>query len=86
MIEAGVPGFEVTQWHGLIAPRATPRPIIDRLYREVAAAVKQPDVASRFAVDGTEGVGSSPAEFGAHLRNERDQWAKVAQIANIRTQ
>ena len=86
MIEAGVPGFEVTQWHGLIAPRATPRPIIDRLYREVAAAVKQPDVASRFAVDGTEGIGSSPAEFGAHLRNERDQWAKVAQIANIRTQ
>jgi tripartite-type tricarboxylate transporter receptor subunit TctC len=86
MIEAGVPNFAVTQWHGLIAPRATPRPIIDRLYREVAAAVKHPDVASRFAIDGTEGIGSSPAEFAQHLRTERDQWAKVAKIANIRTQ
>ena len=86
MIEAGVPNFAVTQWHGLIAPRATPRPIIDRLYREVAAAVKHPDVASRFALDGTEGIGSSPAEFAEHLRTEREQWSKVAKIANIRTQ
>jgi len=86
MIEAGVPGFEVTQWHGLLAPRATPRAIVDRLYREVAAAVKQPDVASRFALDGTEGIGSSPAEFAAHLKAEREQWAKVVKIANIRTE
>ena len=83
MIEAGVPGFEVTQWHGLLAPRATPRGIVDRIYREVAAAVKQPDVASRFAIDGTEGIGSSPAEFAAHLKSEREQWAKVVKIANI---
>ena len=51
---------------------------------EVAAAVKQPDVASRFAIDGTEGIGSSPAEFAAHLKSEREQWAKVVKIANIR--
>jgi len=86
MIEAGVPGFEVTQWHGLLAPRATPRAIVDRLYREVAAAVKQPDVASRFALDGTEGIGSSPEEFAAHLKAEREQWAKVVKIANVRTE
>lgn len=86
MIEAGIPGFEVTQWHGLLAPRATPRTIVERLHREVAAAVNHPDVASRFAVDGTEGVGSSPAQFAQHLRTERDQWAKVVKIANIRTQ
>jgi tripartite-type tricarboxylate transporter receptor subunit TctC len=86
MIEAGVPNFVVTQWHGLLAPRATPRAIVERLYREVAAAVKQPDVASRFATDGTEGIGSSPTEFAEHLRSEREQWAKVVKIANIRTQ
>lgn len=86
MIEAGVPDFVVTQWHGVLAPRATPRQIIDRLYREIAAAVKQPDVASRFATDGTEGIGSSPAEFAQHLRSEREQWAKVVKIANIKTQ
>jgi tripartite-type tricarboxylate transporter receptor subunit TctC len=84
MIEAGVPGFAVTQWHGLLAPRATPRPVIERLHREIAAAVRHPDVASRFAVDGTEGIGSSPAEFDAHLKSEREQWAKVVKLANIR--
>jgi tripartite-type tricarboxylate transporter receptor subunit TctC len=86
MIEAGVPNFVVTQWHGLLAPRATPRAVVERLHREVAAAVNHPDVASRFAVDGTEGIGSSPAQFAEHLRSERDQWAKVVKLANVRTQ
>jgi len=86
MIEAGVPGFVVTQWHGLLAPRATPRPVIERLQREIAAAVRHPDVASRFAIDGTEGIGSSPAQFAAHLKSEREQWAKVVKLANIRTE
>jgi tripartite-type tricarboxylate transporter receptor subunit TctC len=86
MIEAGVPNFVVTQWHGLLAPRATPRAVVERLHREVAAAVNHPDVASRFAVDGTEGVGSSPAQFAEHLRSERDQWAKVVKLANVRTE
>jgi tripartite-type tricarboxylate transporter receptor subunit TctC len=86
MIEAGVPNFVVTQWHGLLAPRATPRAIVERLHREAAAAVNHPDVASRFAVDGTEGIGSSPAQFAEHLRSERDQWAKVVKLANVRTE
>jgi tripartite-type tricarboxylate transporter receptor subunit TctC len=86
MIEAGVPNFVVTQWHGLLAPRATPRAVVERLHREVAAAVNHPDVASRFAVDGTEGIGSSPAQFAEHLRSERDQWAKVVKLANVRTE
>jgi len=86
MIESGVPNFVVTQWHGLLAPRATPRTIVERLHREVAAAVNHADVASRFAVDGTEGIGSTPAQFAEHLRNERDQWAKVVKLANIRTE
>lgn len=84
LIEAGVPGYTVTQWHGLLAPRGTPRAIIERLHREIAATVRQPDIASRFATDGTEGIGSSPAEFAAHLKSERDQWARVVKIANIR--
>jgi tripartite-type tricarboxylate transporter receptor subunit TctC len=86
MIEAGVPGFVVTQWHGLLAPRATPQPVVECLHREIAKAVRHPDVASRFAIDGTEGIGSSPAEFAAHLKSEREQWAKVVKLANIRTE
>ena len=83
MIESGVPGFVVTQWHALLAPRGTPRPIVDRLYAEVAKAVARPEVASRLALDGTEPVASSPKDFAVFLRAERDQWAKVVQTAKI---
>jgi tripartite-type tricarboxylate transporter receptor subunit TctC len=84
LIESGVPGYTVTQWHGLTAPRGTPRPIIERLSREVAKAVQRADVVSRLALDGTEGVGSTPAQFTAFLQSERAQWTKAAKIANIK--
>ena len=86
MIEAGVPGYVVTQWHGLMAPRGVPRPIVDRLYREVVKAVQKPEVAARLALDGTEGVGSSPEQFTAFLKSEREQWGKAAKVANIRNE
>jgi tripartite-type tricarboxylate transporter receptor subunit TctC len=84
LIESGVPGFVVTQWHGLLSPRGTPRPIIDRLHAEIVKAVQRPEMASRLALDGTEPVASSPKEFTAFLRAEREQWARVAKAANIR--
>ena len=84
MIESGVPGYTVTQWHGMLAPRGTPRPVIQRLHAEVVKAVQRPDVASRLALDGTEGIASTPGEFAAFLRSEREQWTKVAKVANIR--
>lgn len=84
MLEAGVPGFIVTQWHGLMTPRGTPKAIVDRLHAEIAKAVQRPDVASRLALDGSEGIASSPKQFSAHLRAEAAQWAKVAKAADIR--
>lgn len=84
MIESGVPGYAVTQWHGLLAPSGTPRAIIERIHAEVVKAVQRPEVVSRLALDGTEAVGSSPKAFSAFLRAERDQWARVAKAANIR--
>ncbi|HSE00631.1 MAG TPA: tripartite tricarboxylate transporter substrate binding protein [Burkholderiales bacterium] len=84
MIESGVPGFIVTQWHGMLAPRGTPRPVIERLHREIVKAVQRPEVAKRLALDGTEGIASSPQEFAAHLKSERDQWEKVVKLAKIR--
>ncbi len=86
LIEAGVPGYVVTQWHGLMAPRGVPRPIVDRLYREVVKALHKPEVASRLALDGTEGVGSSPEQFAAFLNAERAQWGKAAKVAAIRNE
>ena len=84
MIEAGFPGFIVTQWHALLAPRGTPRPLIERLHGEVVKAVQRPDVISRLALDGTEAVASSPQEFAAFMKSEAQQWARVAKAANIR--
>ncbi|HET9403996.1 MAG TPA: tripartite tricarboxylate transporter substrate binding protein [Burkholderiales bacterium] len=84
MIESGVPGYVVTQWHGMAAPRGTPRPVIDRVQREIAKCVKRPEVASRLALDGTEGIASTPQQFAAFLGSEREQWAKAAKLANIR--
>ncbi len=86
MSEAGVPGYIVTQWHGLLAPRGVPRPIVERLHREVVKAIQRPDVTARLALDGTEGVASSPEQFAAFLQAERTQWAKAAKVANIRNE
>jgi tripartite-type tricarboxylate transporter receptor subunit TctC len=86
MSEAGVPNFNVTQWHGLLAPRNTPRTVIERLHAEIAKAVKRPDFAGRLSQDGTEPIGSAPKEFAAFLLAERDQWAKVAKAAKIQAQ
>ena len=84
MIESGVPGYAVTQWHGLLAPRGTPRAVIERLHQETVKAVQRPEVTSRLALDGTEGIASSPQQFAAHLKSEHQQWAKVVKAANIR--
>jgi len=77
MMEAGVAGYEAYVWMGLLAPKGTPAAIVDRLYREVVAALATPDVKAHMATAGIEIVGSTPAEFGAFFRAERDLWAKV---------
>jgi len=86
MIEAGIPGFVVTQWHGIVAPAGTPRPIIDRLYRGIAKSLQHPDVIARIAADGTEGVGSTPQQFAAHMQAERAKWTQAIKQAGISLQ
>ena len=85
MVESGVPGFVVTQWHGLLAPAGTPRPVLERLHREIVKALRQPDVVSRLAADGTEAVGTNSQQFAAHMKSERDNWAKIIKRAGIKT-
>jgi tripartite-type tricarboxylate transporter receptor subunit TctC len=77
MIEGGVPGFVVTQWHGLVVPAATPRATVERLQNAVAHATRQPEVVQRLAADGTLAVGSTPQQFGAFMKSERDKWGKI---------
>ena len=78
MIEAGIDGHIALQWNGMFAPAKTPQPILDRLYREMAKAIAEPDVRQRFEAEGATPVGSSPAEFAAYFRTEAATWADVA--------
>ena len=84
MSEAGVQGVVVTNWYGILAPAGTPRPIIDRLHREIVNALKQAEMAKRLIADGSEAVGSAPEELRAHIAAERDKWAKVIKAAGIK--
>jgi tripartite-type tricarboxylate transporter receptor subunit TctC len=77
--EAGVPGYEATLWLGLLAPKGTPAPIIDRLHGSVLKVLQDPDVQSRVAATGTEIGPTDPEKFAAFLRAEYAKWAKVIQ-------
>ena len=78
MAEAGVANNEAIQWNGLFAPARTPAAILDRLYRETVKAVAMPEVKERFAAEGADPVGSSPAEFSAFFKTEAKKWSEVA--------
>jgi len=77
VMESGIPDYEAYVWMGLLAPKGTPQPIIDRLNREVLAVLTEDNVKQYMATAGIEIVGSTPAEFGAFFRHEKDLWAKV---------
>ena len=86
MIEAGMPGFVVTQWHGIVAPAGTPRAHIERLHQGIARSLQQREVIARLATDGTEAVGSSPQQFAAHMKAEREKWTTAIKQAGITMQ
>jgi tripartite-type tricarboxylate transporter receptor subunit TctC len=77
MSEAGVPGYEAYVWMGLLAPKGTPSAVIDKLQREVVAALATTDVRNYMANASIEVVGSTPAEFGRFFRSEKELWAKI---------
>jgi tripartite-type tricarboxylate transporter receptor subunit TctC len=81
--EAGVPGYEATQWIGVLAPARTPPEIVNRLHKEIVAALHSPEIRDRLVADGADPVGSAPAEFQAYIRAETAKWAKVVKQARI---
>jgi tripartite-type tricarboxylate transporter receptor subunit TctC len=81
--EAGVPGFEIAPWFGLSAPAGVPRPIIDRLNREVAAMLNSPAERERFAASNIEFKPSTPEEMTERVRAEIPVWTKVMRAAGI---
>jgi tripartite-type tricarboxylate transporter receptor subunit TctC len=82
--EAGVKGVVVVNWYGLIVPKLTPKPVIDRIAKEVAVAMRSPDVQKRLVAEGSEAVGSSPEAYAAHIRAETELWSRVIKQAGIK--
>lgn len=82
--ESGVPGYEAMPWLGLVAPAGTPPAVVDRIHREVAKILEEPDIKERFKGWGLDIIGNSPAEFTSFLRRDIAQWNKVITNAKIK--
>ena len=83
MAEAGVPGYEVIGWNGIVAVSGTPPAIVSRLHTEIAAILRTPEVRQRLTALGAEPVGNTPEEFGAFIKSESARWAELVKTAGL---
>lgn len=81
--EAGVPGYEVDQWYGVVTGAKVPPAIIRKLHAAIVESLKSPDVVQRLGADGSTPVGSTPEQFSAHIKSEIVKWRKLAKDANL---
>jgi tripartite-type tricarboxylate transporter receptor subunit TctC len=83
-IESGLEGFVVDSWTGILAPAKTPRGALERLQKEIAAVLGEPEIRSRYATLGIEPVGNTPEAFAEQIRADLVRWEKVVRQAKIR--
>ena len=81
--EAGLPGYVVDQWYGVVTSAKVPKPIVQKLNASIAEVLKSPDVVKRFAADGSTPVGSTPEQFNAHIKSEIAKWQKLVKDAKL---
>ena len=82
--EAGVPGYEVANWWGILAPAGTAPPVLERLYQEITAIQDSPETRKRFELEGADVVRMKPAEFTAFITQETEKWTRVVREARIK--
>ena len=86
MSEAGLPGFDIGSWFGLLAPAGTPAPIVSRLNAETVKVLGRSDVQATLGAQGLELVPSSPEQFSAHIKSEIAKFSRIAKAANIKAE
>jgi tripartite-type tricarboxylate transporter receptor subunit TctC len=84
--EAGVPGYEVANWVGIVAPAGTPQAIVDKLHQEISAIQNSPEVKQQFASEGADVVRMSSAEFGTYMTTEMAKWERVVKDGGIKAE
>jgi tripartite-type tricarboxylate transporter receptor subunit TctC len=82
--ESGVPGFEATTWHGVVAPAGTPPAVVAKLHGDISKVLQMPDVNSRISAQGAEIIGGAPAMFAAYIQSEIPKWTKVIKDSGAR--
>jgi len=84
--EAGVPGYEMANWWGIVAPAGTPQPIVDKLAKEIGVVLSAPETQKHFAAEGAEVVQKTPAELAAFIEAELAKWQRVVRDAKIKAE
>ena len=82
--ESGLPGFEVINWLGVLAPAGTPRDIITKLNQEIVKGLQQPDTKAKLVSQGFETMGGTPEQFAAYMKSETAKWAKVVKATGAK--
>jgi tripartite-type tricarboxylate transporter receptor subunit TctC len=82
--EAGVPGYEVSNWWGILSPVGTPQPVLERLYKEINVILDSPETRKRFELEGAEVMRMKPAEIAQFVAKETEQWTRVVKEAGIK--
>jgi tripartite-type tricarboxylate transporter receptor subunit TctC len=84
MAEAGIADFEITAWFGFMAPAGTPKPIIDKISKEVGRIIAMPEVRDRILAQASVPISNTPEEYAAFIQAETKKWAEVIKQANIK--
>ena len=82
--EAGVPGYEAVIWLGVMAPAATPRPVLERLSAEIVKVVNAPEVKESWGKQGAVPMGMSPGDFETFVREDIQKWAKLVKASGMK--
>ena len=81
MVESGLPGFVVTPWWGVFAPAGTPKPVIEKLHRDIVGVLNLKEVRDFFAAQGTDVIANTPEEFARYVRGEAARWGEVVRAS-----
>ena len=82
--EAGVPGYDAVIWLGIMAPAATPRPVVERLNAEITKIVNAPDMKAAWGRQGAIAMSMTPDEFARFMRADIDKWARIVKISGAK--